>query len=163
MRWNELSDDPCPVARGLSVIGDRWTLLVLRECFRGARRFERFQEKLGITRHVLADRLRKLESEGVLRRVPYQERPLRHEYRLTDKGKALHDVLLALMAWADAYAPCEGGGPVTIRSRKTGEPVAPILVDANSGERLDHRAVYSEWRDADAEGAMAAVAQAKSG
>ena len=104
MRWNELRDEACPVARGLSVIGDRWTMLVLRDCFRGVRRFEDFQRRLRITRHVLADRLRKLEEAGVLERRLYQERPPRHEYRLTDKWLALHPVLVTLVAWAEKQA-----------------------------------------------------------
>ncbi len=80
----------CSVARTVSVIGDRWTLLILRDCFLRVRRFEEFQERLGITRHVLADRLRKLVKAGVLRKVAYQARPRRYEYRLTDKGLDLH-------------------------------------------------------------------------
>ena len=94
MKWNDLHKNACPVARGLSVVGDRWTMLVIRECFLGIRRFEKMQERLGITRHVPADRLRILETAGVLRREAYQQRPLRHEYRLTERGKALYPVLL---------------------------------------------------------------------
>lgn len=141
MRWNELADETCPVARGLSVIGDRWTLLVLRDCFLGIRRFEQIQECLGITRHVLADRLRKLEDAGVLRREPYQERPLRHEYRLTEKGKALYPVLVSLIDWANAHVPATAPPAIRLVSRETGQPIAPILVDANSGERITHRSV----------------------
>src|SRR5579859_4950686 len=83
MRWDELDQEKCSIARTLSVIGDRWTLLILRECFRRVRRFDAFEAELGITRHVLADRLRKLVEAGVLERTAYQERPRRHEYRLT--------------------------------------------------------------------------------
>lgn len=137
MRWDELSEDTCPVARGLSVIGDRWTLLILRDCFLGVRRFEKFQERLGITRHVLADRLRKLESEGVLRREKYQDRPARYEYRLTGKGKALYPVLLTLIGWANAHVPADGPPPFRLVSRSTGKDIAPVVVDAESGERLD--------------------------
>ncbi|MFV0474340.1 MAG: winged helix-turn-helix transcriptional regulator, partial [Pikeienuella sp.] len=131
MRWNELAQEACPVARGLSVIGDRWTMLVLRDCFLGIRRFERFQERLGVTRHVLADRLRKLETAGVLRREQYQERPKRVEYRLTEKGKALHPVLVTLIEWANAHEPTEAPS-IRLLSRETGEPVAPRLIDATS-------------------------------
>ena len=108
MKWNELQNESCPVARGLSVVGDRWTMLVLRDCFLGIRRFEQMQDRLGITRHVLADRLRKLEGAGVLRREAYQERPLRHEYRLTERGKALYPMLVSLIDWANAHVPIEG-------------------------------------------------------
>ena len=86
MRWNNLDDEACSLARTVSVIGDRWTLLILRDCFLRVRRFEDFQARLGITRPILASRLRKLVKEFVLTKVPYQERPLRHEYRLTQKG-----------------------------------------------------------------------------
>lgn len=124
------------MARGLAVIGDRWTMLILRDCFQGVRRFDEIQKRLGVTRHVLADRLRKLEAAGVLKRVPYQERPLRHEYRLTEKGRALHPVLLTLVDWANAWAPHpEGQGPRLV-SRETGAPVEPVLTDARTGERL---------------------------
>ena len=141
MKWNDLGSEACPVARGLSVIGDRWTMLVLRECFLGFRRFEQMQERLGITRHVLADRLRELEAAGVLRREPYQQRPLRHEYRLTERGKALYPVLVSLIEWANAHVPPPGEPSVTLISRKTGEPIAPVLVDANTGEEITHRTV----------------------
>ena len=140
MRWNELKDEACPVARGLSVVGDRWTMLVLRDCFRGVRRFEAFQKRLGITRHVLADRLRKLEEAGVLERRLYQSRPPRHEYRLTEKGLALHPVLVTLVAWAEAWEPKEGSVSRLVAAG-TGQPVEPVLVDARTGERVTHHSL----------------------
>jgi DNA-binding HxlR family transcriptional regulator len=141
MRWNELSEEACPVARGLSVVGDRWTMLVLRDCFLGIRRFEQLQERLGITRHVLADRLRKLEAAGVLRRERYSERPARYEYRLTEKGKDLYPVLLSLIGWANRHVPSDGPPPFELVSRETGRKVKPVLVDAKSGEPMNHRTV----------------------
>jgi DNA-binding HxlR family transcriptional regulator len=141
MRWNELSEEACPVARGLSVVGDRWTMLVLRDCFLGIRRFEQFQERLGITRHVLTDRLRKLEASGVLRRERYSERPVRYEYRLTDKGKDLYPVLLSLIGWANRHVPSGGPPPFELVSRETGHKVKPVLVDAKTGEPMNHRTV----------------------
>tara|TARA_R100000655_G_scaffold49576_4_gene87112 strand:+ start:104 stop:379 length:276 start_codon:yes stop_codon:yes gene_type:complete len=86
MRWQELDKEPCSLARTLSVVGDRWTLLVLRDAFLGVRRFETFQSRLGVTRHVLSDRLAKLVTHSVLEKRVYQERPRREEYRLTDRG-----------------------------------------------------------------------------
>ncbi|MGG7565399.1 winged helix-turn-helix transcriptional regulator [Rhodovulum sp. DZ06] len=140
MKWSELKHDPCPVARGLSVIGDRWTMLIIRECFRGVRRFDDFQRGLGITRHVLSDRLRKLEEEGVLRREQYQERPARWEYRLTDAGRALHQVMLSMVGWAQEWGPPRPEGPVfQVTDRDTGRPVRPVIVDAETGEPLDPR------------------------
>ena len=136
MKWNDLHKNACPVARGLSVVGDRWTMLVIRECFLGIRRFEKMQERLGITRHVLADRLRILETAGVLRREAYQQRPLRHEYRLTERGKALYPVLVTLIDWANAHVPLEGEASVSLLSRETGDPIAPVLIDRNSGQEI---------------------------
>lgn len=140
MRWNELKREQCPVARGLSVIGDRWTMLVLRDCFHGVRRFEEFQKRIGVTRHVLADRLRKLEEAGVLERRLYEERPPRYEYRLTEKGLALNPVLTTLVHWANTWAPHPDGGPELVSSA-TGEPVEPVLTDAKTGEPLTHRSL----------------------
>ena len=141
MKWDELRNEDCPVARGLSVVGDRWTLLVLRDCFLGVRRFEEMQARLGITRHILADRLRKLEADGVLRREQYQERPPRFEYRLTDKGKAFYPVLVSLIAWSEEHVPAKAGSAITLVSRDTGDPIAPVLTDENSGQRITHRSV----------------------
>ncbi len=133
MKWNELQNEACPVARGLAVIGDRWTMLILRECFLGTLRFDQMQQRLGITRHVLTERLRKLEGDGVLRRNAYQERPIRYEYRLTDKGTALYPVLAALIEWANTHVPVDGDTSVVLVSLETNEPVEPMLIDARTG------------------------------
>lgn len=93
----------CSIQRTLDVIGDRWTLLILRDVFRGVRRFSRIQADLGIARNLLADRLNALVDSAVLEKVPYQDRPLRHEYRLTEKGRALSPALVALMRWGDEH------------------------------------------------------------
>tara|TARA_R110000787_G_scaffold148128_1_gene262002 strand:- start:807 stop:1250 length:444 start_codon:yes stop_codon:yes gene_type:complete len=147
MKWNDLHKNACPVARGLSVVGDRWTMLVIRECFLGIRRFEKMQERLGITRHVLADRLRILETAGVLRREAYQQRPLRHEYRLTERGKALYPVLVTLIDWANAHVPLEGEASVSLLLRETGDPIAPVLIDRNSGQEITHRTVNASFTE----------------
>lgn len=147
MKWNALQHEACPVARGLSVIGDRWTMLVIRECFLGIRRFDQMQKRLQITRHVLADRLRKLETEGVLRRQAYQERPVRYEYRLTDKGKALYPVLVTLIDWANANLPVAGGSSVRLLSRDSDAPIEPKLMDARTGKEITHRTVRAVTND----------------
>ncbi|WP_306005459.1 winged helix-turn-helix transcriptional regulator [Aquicoccus porphyridii] len=147
MKWNELHNEACPVARGLSVIGDRWTMLVIRDCFLGIRRFEQMQQRLGITRHVLTDRLRKLEADGVLRREAYQERPTRYEYRLTDKGKSLYPVLVTLIHWADTHVPADGGSSVALLSRETDALIAPKLVDHATGSEITHRTVRAVTRE----------------
>lgn len=116
-------------------------MLVLRDCFREVRRFDDFQKRLGVTRHVLADRLRKLEEAGVLERRLYQDRPPRYEYRLTEKGLALHPVLITLVDWADTWEPHPEGSSRRLVSRETGEPVEPVLTDARTGKRLTHRSI----------------------
>ena len=102
--------DPCSIARTLEVIGDRWTLLILRDAFRGVRRFDELCTDLGMSRAVLTERLKRLVDAGVLTRVPYQERPVRHEYRLTPMGVELSPMLVALMRWGDHWF---GGGETT--------------------------------------------------
>lgn len=149
MRWKDLETEACPVARGLSVIGDRWTLLILRDCFLGIRRFDEFQNSLGITRHVLADRLKTLEAKGLLQRVQYQERPPRFEYRLTNTGKALFPTLVSLIAWANDAVPSPTAAPYQLVLKDSGAPVAPVLHDANTGEPLTPRTVRLR-RDEDA-------------
>lgn len=147
MRWDEMSGAACPVARALSVVGDRWTMMVLRDCFLGVRRFDQIQRRLGVTRHVLADRLKKLEHAGVLRREPYQDKPVRFEYRLTDKGKALYPVLVTLIDWANVHVPSDQKSPVTIRAKSTGQPISPRLIDRLSGEEINTRSVDVEVDD----------------
>lgn len=105
MKWNDLSDDVCPVARAMSVIGDRWTLLILRDCFLGKSRFEDFQKSLGITRHVLADRLKRLVDEGVLEKAAYSQHPPRYDYVLTDKGRDFGPALRGLRDWGRTHMP----------------------------------------------------------
>src|SRR5215472_2578183 len=117
----------CSVARTLSVIGDRWTLLVLRDTFLGVRRFEDFQRDLGTTRHRLADRLRKLVAAGVLERVRYQDRPPRFEYRLTEKGRDLYPVVVSLVRWGDRWMAGEAGPPVELIHRACGHVIMPVL------------------------------------
>ena len=104
-RWEELAADWCPVARAMAVIGDRWTLLILRDCFLEKSRFEQFQISLGITRHVLSDRLKRLVKAGVLERSPYSQKPLRYDYRLTDRGRDFAPALIGLKDWGKRHMP----------------------------------------------------------
>jgi DNA-binding HxlR family transcriptional regulator len=112
----------CSIARTLEVIGERWTLLILRETFLGTRRFDDIQRKLGVARNVLQTRLERLVDEGILRRVPYQERPLRHEYRLTRKGTDLWPVLVALLKWGDRHV-APAGPPMILEHKGCGGQV----------------------------------------
>jgi DNA-binding HxlR family transcriptional regulator len=93
----------CSIARALEVVGERWTLLIVRDAFLGLRRFDEFQENLGIARNVLAERLNRLVEEGILERVRYSERPERYEYRLTEQGRELNIALAGLRQWGDKY------------------------------------------------------------
>src|SRR5262249_30615299 len=137
MRWDDLNTEACSVARAVSLIGARWPILSLRDAFIAVRRFEDFQARLGITRHVLADRLRKLVRLGVLRRVPYQERPRRYEYRLTPKGLDLQPVLLALVRWGDTHMAAEGRRPVLPQHRARGQVFDPVVACSQCGGRVD--------------------------
>jgi DNA-binding HxlR family transcriptional regulator len=144
MRWDMLDEEACSVARTVSVIGDRWSLLILRDCFLKVRRFEQFQDRLGVTRHVLADRLRKLVKTGVLVRSAYRDRPVRYEYRLTDKGLALYPVLMALVHWGDTHGADGRERPVHYRHRACGAVLDPVMVCSECGEPLDARDVTVE-------------------
>lgn len=144
MRWRDLKDEPCSVARTLSVIGDRWTLMILRDCFVGLRRFEHFEASLGITRHVLADRLKKLVDEGVLKKVPYGEAPVREEYRLTERGFELYPVVLSIVQWGDKHMADERGAPIVRRHEKCGNIVQGKMVCSDCGEELDAREITVE-------------------
>ena len=107
-----MSTSPCSIAATLDAVGDRWTLLILRNLFRGVRRFERLHRDLGIARNLLTDRLQRLIDNGIVTRVPYQDRPVRHDYRLTPKGASLSPALIALMQWGDQW--CTDQGPPTL-------------------------------------------------
>jgi DNA-binding HxlR family transcriptional regulator len=116
----------CSIARALEVVGERWTLLIVRDAFLGLRRFEQFQESLGIARNVLTDRLNRLVEEGVLERVRYSEHPERFEYRLTRKGSDLQIALAGLWQWGDKYVSDK---PPRITRRKSDKrPVVAAFV-----------------------------------
>jgi DNA-binding HxlR family transcriptional regulator len=142
MQWNKLEDEACSMARTISVIGDRWTLLILRDCFLRVRRFEDFQQRLGITRPILADRLRKLVTKFVLAKVPYQERPVRYEYRLTPKGLDLYPVVMSIVHWGDVYMSDKRGRPLLHRHQACGKDFDPVLVCSECGEPLVPRQVH---------------------
>jgi DNA-binding HxlR family transcriptional regulator len=137
MRWSEIGEQTCSVARALSVVGDRWTMMVLRDSFLGTRRFADFQRHLGAARNLVADRLAKLVEHGILERRPYQDRPLRHEYVLTEKGLGLQPVLLSLVAWGDRWMDEAGQGPpIETVHTGCGEPMHLRAVCSECGEPL---------------------------
>lgn len=112
MQWNRIDEMSCSVARTLSIIGERWTLLIIRDCFYGIERFDEFQQRLGVTRHLLTDRLKKLVDEEILERVLYQSRPNRYAYRLTEKGKELYPILITMVHWGDKWMDGGAGPPM---------------------------------------------------
>ena len=116
--------DLCSIASTLEVIGDRWTLLVLRDAFRGLRRFDQLQADLGVARNVLADRLARLVEHGVLEKIRYQDRPPRYEYRLTQKGVDLSPALVAMMRWGDKHLVPDEVPPVVLIHDRCGTTVA---------------------------------------
>ena len=112
----------CSIASTLDAIGDRWTLLILRDVFRGVRRFDQLHRDLGIARNILTDRLTRLVDHGVLQPTPYQQRPVRNEYRLTEKGRDLSAALVALMHWGDRWY-ANGAPPTVLVHDECGHPV----------------------------------------
>jgi DNA-binding HxlR family transcriptional regulator len=136
MRWDEIDKQACSVARALSVVGERWTMLIMRDAFLGTRRFEEFQRNLGITRHRLSERLSKLVDHGVLVKVPYHERPLRYEYRLSRKGLGLYPVLMSLARWGDEWMDQGAGPPLEYVHQRCGQVTQPVMACSECGETL---------------------------
>lgn len=128
MRRTSFDAMPCPIARSLERVGEWWTILILRDAFAGRTRFEEFQDSLGIAPNMLTRRLTALVEDGLLERHRYSERPPRHEYRLTERGRDFRPVLLALLAWGNRHFAPEGAS-VQIVDARTGTPAEPILVD----------------------------------
>jgi DNA-binding HxlR family transcriptional regulator len=127
MRLTSLSDMNCSIARTLDVVGEWWTLLIVRDALRGAARFDEFRDSLGMARGVLSSRLHKLVDSGILSRQQYSEHPPRYEYTLTEKGRALAPVVNALMTWGDIWAPGPSGPPVVLIHEPCGHPMHPVL------------------------------------
>ena len=130
MLEREYQGQNCSVARALEIVGERWTLLIIRDAFLGLRRFEQFQQSLGIARNVLTDRLNWLVAEGIFERVRYSERPGRHEYRLTRKGRDLLVPLTAFRQWGDKYLSDKP--PTLVRRKSDGKPVVVAMMPKGS-------------------------------
>ena len=138
MRRTRFDDWPCPIARTTDLIGDWWTPLVMREAFRGVRRFDEFQRRLGAPRAVLTQRLARLVEDDMLEKIPYAHHPLRYEYVPTAKGRAFWDVLAAMWRWGSDWLWPEGDGPPTILvDRETRTEIRPVVVDERTGGRID--------------------------
>jgi DNA-binding HxlR family transcriptional regulator len=135
----------CAVGNTLAVVGERWTLLVLREAFLGVRRFEQIQRNTGVARNILADRLSTLVLHGILRRERYSDRPERFEYRLTEKGLDLYPVLLTIMDWGAKRA---GGKAMELTHKNCGATVMPHLACPECGEHVQARDMRAQPREA---------------
>jgi DNA-binding HxlR family transcriptional regulator len=134
----------CSVARTLDTIGDRWSLLILRDAFYGVRRFEDFRDDLGVARNILTDRLQKMVSHGVLDRVQYEDKPPRFEYRLTDKGKDLLPVVLTMMQWGNKWTQEDEKGPITLTHLTCGHEATPVVTCSHCHEELVRRELRVE-------------------
>ena len=136
MKWDDIDQQACSVARSLSVLGERWTLLIIRDAFKGTRRFEGFHRSLGVTRHRLAERLTKLVDEGILTKVAYSQQPERFEYRLTRKGLALYPVLMSLSHWGDQWMSGDEPAPLTYWHSRCAHSTEPQLSCSHCNEPL---------------------------
>ncbi len=140
VRRTSFEDINCSVAQCLEVVGEWWSLMVLRDVFLGVTRFDDLRSRLGISRNVLTDRLEHLVAHGVLERVPYQQHPVRYDYQLTEKGIDLWSVLTAMRQWGDRYAAPDGP-PMELVHKGCGARVQVVETCSNCGEALGARDV----------------------
>ncbi len=138
MKRTRFDRDPCPIARATDVMGDWWTPIIMREAFLGASRFGDFVDRLDVPRATLAKRLERLVEDGLLSQTAYQDNPPRYEYRMTEKGFAFLDVLVAMWRWGSEWGWPEGRGPaVELVDPVTGNEIIPQVVDVRTGEPID--------------------------
>ncbi|WP_169568242.1 winged helix-turn-helix transcriptional regulator [Sneathiella limimaris] len=135
MKWQELKAEPCSIAKTLSIIGERWTVLILRECFRGVTRFDKFEARLGMPRALLSERLKSLVAEGVLERIPDPEHGRRSLYQLTEMGQELRPVLLTMMAWGDKHLQA-AAPPKVVEHLSCGHTITPTLTCPDCQEEI---------------------------
>ena len=133
----------CSVAQCLEVVGEWWSMLIIRDAFLGVTRFDEFQERLGISRNILNQRLNHLVEAGVLAKVLYSEHPPRYDYRLTDKGRDLWPVLTTMRQWGDKYA-APSGPPLQLTHKGCGHVTEAVLTCSECGARLGPRDVRAE-------------------
>ncbi len=136
MKRPSFADWPCSIARTADIIGDSWTLLVLREAFYGVRRFDHLQRTLGIPRNTLTDRLRKLVHDGMLDRRAYMNEPLRYEYVLTEKGRDFFGVIAAITQWGDRWLANADGAPITLHHERCGQATHAEVVCSQCAQPL---------------------------
>jgi len=139
MARNNIDSLNCSIADALNLIGEWWTILILRESFFGSCRFEEFQQHLGIARNILTARLNKLCDSGILERVPVKEGAKRHEYKLTSMGRDLHPILIALTQWGDRWLHESDGAPVVFIERSSGKEISDVCIRSQDGRELKAR------------------------
>lgn len=139
MLRNDYPGQICSVAKSLEVIGERWSLLIVRDVMNGNRRFSELQRSLGVARNVLSARLQRLVDEGILERRAYQESPARYEYFLTEKGLDLWPALIALLHWGDKYSAGPEGPPRLIVHKECGGEVSERGICTSCGKLLTAR------------------------
>jgi DNA-binding HxlR family transcriptional regulator len=139
MTRTDTSGWPCTIARSADLLGDGWVLLVMRQACLGVRRFEDFQRSLGIGRKILTIRLKRLVDEGLLDRVEYQHNPVRHEYRLTDKGRDVYPILAAMAAWGDRWLTGPEGTPLVLHHTSCDHDMQAVVACSHCSEPIHVR------------------------
>jgi DNA-binding HxlR family transcriptional regulator len=149
MDWREASTDNCPVGKSLELLGEKWTLLIVRDALNGVRRFDDFRRHMGLSEAVLADRLRKLVEAGVLETRPYQEPGKRErvEYRLTHKGRELLPVIIALKQWGETHYPDPKGPVIAVRHRRCEGDVRVVIRCESAQHEHDELTVYDTFAE----------------
>jgi DNA-binding HxlR family transcriptional regulator len=148
MRSSQLAKMTCTIARSVDVIGDRWTIMIMKELFLGQRRFDDIQTYTGISPHLLSVRMKKLERDGVVQRRAYQQRPARYEYRLTEKGIDLWPILVAFKDWSARWCRWPTGEPLAIRHKGCGHVTGLKVVCSHCDEPINARDVKQEMSTA---------------
>lgn len=143
MLKRDYPDQDCSAAYALELVGERWTLLVIRDIFAGLRRFDEIQRELGVARNILASRLQRLVDEGILERRPYSHNPPRHEYFLTEKGIDLWPVLVTMMRWGDRHGDWPHGPPLVVVHKGCGGHMDDHFICERCGARLTARHVHA--------------------
>lgn len=139
VKRTDTSDWPCTIARSVSVLGDHWNLLIMRQACLGTRRFDDFQSALGTGRNILSQRLTRLVDEQLLARVPYQDNPPRFEYRLTDKGRDVYPILATMAAWGEKWMTGTEGTPLVLHHTACDHDMHAVVVCSECEQPIDVR------------------------
>jgi DNA-binding HxlR family transcriptional regulator len=144
MKKTGIGNLTCSVARAVEVVGDTWNLMIVRELFLGSRRFDDIASQIGISPHLLSVRLQSLTRLEVLQREAYQDKPVRYQYRLTESGRDLWPVIIALKAWGDKWVDWPDGPPLTLQHKNCGHQTTPTLVCPECGDPMDALSTTAE-------------------